>query len=66
MSTGPLTGYATEYRKALGESTWGENFKGIPGGRDIGQEFVQKYYAKAKDIGNIQRMYILCRFSRIA
>lgn len=35
-------------RKALEDQTWGENFKGIPGGRDIGQEFVQKYYAKSK------------------
>jgi hypothetical protein len=38
-------------RKALGEPTWGENLKGIPGGRDIGQEFVQKYYAKSKSSG---------------
>jgi hypothetical protein len=33
-------------RKTLGDATWGEKFKGIPGGRDIGQEFVEKYYAK--------------------
>lgn len=33
-------------RKALGDATWGENFKGIPGGRDIGQDFINKYYAK--------------------
>ena len=38
-------------RKATGESTWGENIKGIPGGRDIGQELVQKYYGKSKDSG---------------
>jgi predicted dehydrogenase len=38
-------------RKALGEPSWGENLKGIPGGRDIGQEFVQKYYAKSKNTG---------------
>ena len=36
-------------RNALGDKTWGENLKGIPGGRDIGQEFVNKYYAKSKD-----------------
>jgi predicted dehydrogenase len=36
-------------RRALKESSWGENLKGIPGGRDIGQEFVQKYYAKSKE-----------------
>ena len=38
-------------RKALGDNSWGENIKGIPGGRDIGQEFVQKYYGKSKDSG---------------
>jgi hypothetical protein len=49
-----LNGVRDGIRKALGESTWGENFKGIPGGRDIGQEFVQKYYAKAKDMGTFK------------
>jgi hypothetical protein len=38
-------------RTALGDKTWGENITGIPGGRDIGQEFVQKYYGKSKDSG---------------
>lgn len=38
-------------RKALGDNSWGEGIKGIPGGRDIGQEFVQKYYGKSKDSG---------------
>jgi hypothetical protein len=33
-------------RKALGDSSWGAGYDGIPGGRDIGQEFVNKYYAK--------------------
>lgn len=35
-------------REALGDPSWGEGLKGIPGGRDIGQEFVEKYYAKDK------------------
>jgi len=35
-------------RKALGDSSWGEGLDGIPGGRDIGQEFVEKYYSKDK------------------
>jgi hypothetical protein len=39
-------------RNALGDKTWGENITGIPGGRDLGQEFVQKYYGKSKDSGN--------------
>jgi predicted dehydrogenase len=33
-------------RKTLDDPTWGENLKGIPGGRDVGKEFVEKYYAK--------------------
>ena len=38
-------------RRALGDNKWGESITGIPGGRDIGQEFVQKYYGKSKDSG---------------
>jgi hypothetical protein len=38
-------------RRALGDDSWGENIKGIPGGRAIGQEFVQKYYGKSKESG---------------
>ncbi|UCC97522.1 MAG: Gfo/Idh/MocA family oxidoreductase [Phycisphaerales bacterium] len=33
-------------RNTLGDPTWGAGIEGIPGGRDIGQEYVQKYYAK--------------------
>jgi hypothetical protein len=42
------TGIRDGIRKTLEDPTWGENYKGIPGGRDIGQEFVEKYYAKDK------------------
>ena len=35
-------------RKALQDSSWGEGLDGIPGGREIGKEFVEKYYAKTK------------------
>jgi len=38
-------------RTALGDNSWGEGLNGIPGGRDIGQEFVQKYYGKFKKSG---------------
>jgi hypothetical protein len=41
-------GIRDDIRKALGDSSWGSDLKGIPGGRDIGQEFVEKYYAKNK------------------
>jgi hypothetical protein len=37
-------------RRALGDQTWGEGLNGIPGGRDFGQEFVEKYYAKDKSL----------------
>lgn len=33
-------------RKALGDPNWGANINGIPGGRDIGKELVDKYYTK--------------------
>jgi len=34
-------------RKTLEDPTWGEGITGIPGGRDIGQDYVQRYYTKA-------------------
>jgi len=37
-------------RKIIGEPNWGANLKGIPGGRDIGQEMVNKYYSKDKSL----------------
>jgi len=33
-------------RKGIKDPSWGQDLNGIPGGRDIGQEFVNKYYAK--------------------
>ena len=44
-----LNGIRNNIRSALQDNSWGEKLKGIPGGRDIGQEFVQKYYAKSKE-----------------
>jgi Oxidoreductase family, C-terminal alpha/beta domain/Oxidoreductase family, NAD-binding Rossmann fold len=38
-------------RKALADASWGSNFNGIMGGRDIGQDFVQRYYAKNRPNG---------------
>jgi hypothetical protein len=38
-------------RSAVGDNSWGESIKGIPGGRDVGQELVRKYYGKSKDSG---------------
>ena len=38
-------------RRTLDDPTWGAGIEGIPGGRDIGQDYVQKYYAKNKPSG---------------
>jgi hypothetical protein len=46
-----LNGIRDTIRKVIDDSSWGEGFNGIPGGRDIGQELVQKYYGKHKDSG---------------
>ena len=41
-------------RKTLNDDTWGEKYTGIPGGRDIGKEYVDSYYAKKSDSGKYQ------------
>ena len=38
-------------RNTLGAPEWGAGYQGIPGGRDIGQEYVEKYYGKNKPSG---------------
>ncbi|MCG8311283.1 MAG: Gfo/Idh/MocA family oxidoreductase [Cytophagales bacterium] len=35
-------------RKTLKDDAWGESYKGIPGGRDIGQEYVETFYSKIR------------------
>ncbi len=44
-------GIRNDIRKTLGDESWWEGKPGIPGGRDIGQEYVEKYYAKNKPSG---------------
>jgi hypothetical protein len=39
-------------RSTLGDNNWGESLKGIPGGRDLGKELVDKYYTKTKESGS--------------
>jgi len=41
-------------RRALEDNEWGKNLDGIPGGRDVGQEFVEKYYAKNSPSGSFK------------
>lgn len=45
-------GIRNSIRTALEDPSWGASLTGIPGGRDIGQELVQKYYAKSKNSGS--------------
>ena len=42
-------GIKNQIRKVVNEPTWGEQYNGIMGGRDIGKELVEKYYSKAAD-----------------
>jgi hypothetical protein len=41
-----LHGIRDTMREVLAEPDWGSGLKGIPGGRDLGKELVEKYYAK--------------------
>ena len=36
-------------RNFLGDSTWRENDSGCPGGRDVGRQVVEAYYARERD-----------------
>ena len=45
-------GIRNSIRKTLDDPDWGSNYKGIPGGRDIGKEYVEKYYGKNTASGN--------------
>jgi Oxidoreductase family, C-terminal alpha/beta domain/Oxidoreductase family, NAD-binding Rossmann fold len=38
-----------DIRKVINDPNWGASFNGIPGGRDIGKELVEKYYSNQKD-----------------
>ena len=38
-------------RKVLENPTWGANYTGIPGGRDIGKELVETYYSMKSGTG---------------
>lgn len=47
-------GIRNQIRKVLGDATWGEGVEGIQGGRDVGQELVEKYYSKEKTSGKFK------------
>jgi hypothetical protein len=44
-------GIRNDIREVLEDNSWWEGKPGIPGGRVIGQEYVEKYYAKNKPSG---------------
>ena len=44
-------GIRNSIRNTLEDPDWGSNYKGIPGGRDIGKEYVEKYYGKNQPSG---------------
>jgi predicted dehydrogenase len=45
-------GIRNSMRKTLEDPNWGSQYTGIPGGRDIGKEYVETYYGKNKPSGN--------------
>lgn len=47
-----LHGIRDGIRRVLEDPGWGEGLDGIPGGREIGQEVVEKYYAKTLGSGS--------------
>lgn len=44
-------GIRNSIRQTIGDDTWWEGKPGIPGGRDVGKEYVEKYYAKKSPSG---------------
>jgi len=44
-------GLRSSIRNTLGDPGWGTGYQGIPGGRDIGKEYVETYYGKNKPSG---------------
>ncbi len=44
-------GIRSQIRRTLDDPNWGSQYSGIPGGRDIGKEFVETYYGKNQPSG---------------
>lgn len=44
-------GIVQSIRSTLDAPGWGKNYQGIPGGRDIGKEYVESYYGKNQPSG---------------
>ena len=50
-------GLRSNIRRLLEKPTWGEGIKGCPGGREVGREIVETYYAQKRSAEN----YKACR-----
>ena len=44
-------GIRNNIRKVIGDDSWWEGINGIPGGRDVGKEYVEKYYGGQRGSG---------------
>lgn len=53
-------GIRNTVRRVLEDPEWGASLRGIPGGRDLGEELVNKYYALKRGTGDYQgcRSYV--------
>ncbi len=49
-----LEGIRNSIREVLEDKEWGKNLDGIPGGRDVGQEVVDKYYSLKQPSGTFK------------
>ncbi|MFO7932705.1 MAG: Gfo/Idh/MocA family oxidoreductase [Bacteroidales bacterium] len=47
-------GIRNTVREALEDPGWGTGLDGIPGGRDLGKELVEKYYARQRSSGSFK------------
>ena len=47
-----INGIKDQIREVLEQPSWGESIEGIPGGREVGQELVEKYYARKNQSGS--------------
>jgi len=45
-------GIRDDIREVLGDNSWWDGVNGIPGGRDVGQAYVEGYYGKKKASGS--------------
>jgi hypothetical protein len=52
-------GIRDQIRRTLDDPGWGSAYQGIPGGRDIGREYVETYYGKNSPSGTYKGCTVL-------